>query len=183
MTQAGTMDMGGSARAKQSGSRWPIVVWTLVVVVATIAAVWFASSAGIVGGTSAKPAADRSFDAIEAQRGAVTLSSERSQYLDGILDRAHAAPYAATLSSERSQALTTYLDGILDRAHATPYSGPVALSSERSRYLDGILDRAHAAPYAGDTAQLLVATSGTFHPGTPAVQLVAPAMRDRVGGP
>jgi hypothetical protein len=159
MAQAGTMDLGGSARAKQSGSRWPVVVLTLVVVVATIAAVWFAASAGLVGGTSAKPAADRSYDAIEAQRGTVALSSERSQYLNGILDRAHATPYAGgavTVSS--SQALNAYLNGILDRAHATPY--------------------------AGDGARLpLIATSGTFHPGKEADQLMAQAKRDRVGGP
>jgi hypothetical protein len=177
------MDLGGNARAKQSGGRWPFVVWTLVVVVATMAAVWFASSAGIVGGTSAKPAADRSLDAIEAQRGAATLSSDRSQYLNGILDRAHATPYAATQSSDRSQVLNAYLNGILDRAHATPYSGPVALSTERSLYLDGILDRAHAAPYVGEGAQLLVATSGTFHPGKSADQTLTQAKRDRVGGP
>jgi hypothetical protein len=95
------MDLGGSAQAKQSGRRWPVVVLTLVVVVATIAGVWLASSAGLAGGTSAKPAADRSYDAIEAQRGAVTLSSDRSQ------------------------ALTDHLNGILDRAHATPYAGEV----------------------------------------------------------
>ena len=105
MAHSGTMDLGGSAQAKQSGSRWPVVMLTLVVVVATIAAVWFASSAGLVGGTSA----------IEAQRDAITLSSD--EYLDGILDRAHATPYAVTLSSDE------YLDGILDRAHATPYAG------------------------------------------------------------
>jgi hypothetical protein len=180
MTQAGTMDLGGSARAKQSGSRWPVVVLTLVVVVATMAAVWFASSADIVGGTSAKPAADRSYDAIEAQRGAVTLSGDRSQYLNGILDRAHATPYAATLSSERSRAFNAHLDGILDRAHATPYSGPVTLSTERSQYLNSILDRAHATPYTGEVARLVVATSGTFHAGNP---VATQAKRDRVGGP
>ena len=185
MTQAGTMDLGGSARARQGGGRWPFVVWTLVVVVATIAAVWFASSAGLVGGTTAKPSADRAYDAIEAQRGAATLSSDRIQYLNGILDRAHATPYALTLSSERSQALNAYLNGILDRAHATPYAGTtVTLSVERSQYLNAIVDRAHATPYAGDAARLpLTATSGTFHPGNPADQAMAPTKRDRVGGP
>ena len=157
MTQAGTMDLGGSARARQGGGRWPFVVWTLVVVVATFAAVWFASSAGLVGGTTAKPSADRAYDAIEAQRGAATLSSDRIQYLNGILDRAHATPYAGTT---------------------------VTLSVERSQYLNAILDRAHATPYAGDAARLpLTATSGTFHPGNPADQAMAPTKRDRVGGP
>jgi hypothetical protein len=161
MTQAGTMELGGNARAKQGGGRWPLVVWTLIVVVATIAAVWFASSAGLVGGTSAKPAADRSYDAIEAQRGAITLSSDRNAYLNDILDRAHAAPYAGTA---------------------------VTLSDERSQYLNGILDRAHATPYVGvavqaNTAPHISATSGTFLPGEEADQLMTQFKRDRVGGP
>jgi hypothetical protein len=77
MTHAGTMDLGGSARGKQSGSPWPAIALTLAVVVAVIGAVWFASTVGIVGGTGAKPVADRSYDAIEAQRGAITLSGDR----------------------------------------------------------------------------------------------------------
>ena len=149
MAHSGTMDLGGRAQAKQSGNRWPVVMLTLVVVVATIAAVWFASSAGRVGGTSA----------IEAQRDAVTLSS--NEYLDSILDRAHATPYSVTISSDehldsildRAHAAPyaatisndEYLDSILDRAHAMPYS--VTISSDE--HLDSILDRAHAAPYAG----------------------------------
>jgi len=167
MAHAGTMDLGGSAQAKQGGSRWPVAMLTLVVVVGTIAAVWFASSAGLVGGTTAKPAADRSFDAIEAQRGAVTLPGVRNQalnaYLDDILDRAHAAP-AGALSSD------AYLNDILDQAHAAPAG---ALSSDA--YLNDILDRAHATPYTGSTA-----TSGTLDPATAADQ---PVKRDRVGGP
>jgi hypothetical protein len=97
MTQAGTMDLGGSAQSKQSGSPWGAIALTLAVVVAMIGAVGFALSAGLVGGTSAKPAADRSYDAI--------------------LDKAHATPYA------RGAALSTdeYLNSILDRAHATPF--------------------------------------------------------------
>ena len=158
MTQAGTMELGGNARAKQGGGRWPLVVWTLIVVVATIAAVWFASSAGLVGGTSAKTAADRSYDAIEAQRGATTLSSDRNAYLNDILDRAHAAPYAGTA---------------------------VTLSSERSQYLNGILDRAHATPYVvqTNTAPHISSTSGTFLPGEEADQLMTQFKRDRVGRP
>jgi hypothetical protein len=77
MTHAGTMDLGGNAHEKQSGSPWPAIALTLTVVVAVIGAVWFASTIGIVGGTGAKPVADRSYDAIEAQRGAITLSGDR----------------------------------------------------------------------------------------------------------
>ena len=71
MTHAATMDLGRNARTTQSGSRFPAAMLTLAVVVATIAAVWFASSAGLIGGTTAKPVADRSYDSIEAQRGVI----------------------------------------------------------------------------------------------------------------
>jgi hypothetical protein len=71
VTHATTMDLGRNAQTKQSGSRFPAVLLTLAVVVATIAAVWFASSAGLIRGTATKPAADRSYDPIEAQRGAI----------------------------------------------------------------------------------------------------------------
>ena len=47
MAHAGTM-VGGSAQTKQNGSPWPAIALTLAVVVATIAGVWLASSAGIV---------------------------------------------------------------------------------------------------------------------------------------
>ena len=93
MAHAGTMDLGKNAQAKQKGSRWPAIALAAAVAVATIAGVWLASSAGLVGGT-AKPAADR----IEAQTGAATLSSDA--YLNGILDRAHAAPYAAVVGQQ-----------------------------------------------------------------------------------
>ena len=98
MAHAGTM-VGGSAQTKQSGSPWPAIALAVAVVVAMIAGVWLASSAGLVGGT-AKPAADRSFDQIEAQRGAITQSLDRSraaydEKLSAILDGAHAAPYVA----------------------------------------------------------------------------------------
>jgi hypothetical protein len=159
MAHAGTM-VGGSAQTKQSGRPWPAITLAVAVVVATIAGVWLASSAGLVGGT-AKPAADRSMDQIEAQRGAIVLSGDRSlaydQYLNGILDGAHATPYVAavTLSSHDIRALNARLDAILDGAHATPYVGD-----------------APGLPFS--------ATSGTFHPGKPADQ---PATRDRIGGP
>ena len=159
MAHAGTM-VGGSAQTKQSGRPWPAIALAVAVAVATVAGVWLASSAGLAGGT-AKPAADRSYDQIEAQRGAFAPTGDRSlaydQYLNGILDSAHATPYAAavTLSSHDIRALNAHLDAILDGAHATPYVGD-----------------APGLPFS--------ATSGTFHPGKPADQ---PATRDRVGGP
>ena len=79
------------------------------------------------------------------------LSSD--EYLNGILDRAHATPYAVHgLSSDE------YLNGILDRAHAAPYAGDAVQPS-------------------------LSATSGTFHPGWQADQITAQTKRDRIGGP
>ena len=138
MTHAGTIDLGGSAQSKQGGL-WPAIALTLALVLAMIGAVWFASNAGLVGGTAAKPAA-------------VSIDASRAQYLNGILDRAHATPYAAAAALSTDE----YLNGILNRAHATPFAGGAA-----------------AVPPS--------ATSGTFHPGKD--QLMAPAKRDRVGGP
>ena len=162
MAHAGTM-VGGSAQTKQSGRPWPAIGLAVAVVVATIAGVWLASSAGLINGT-AKPAADRSMDQIEAQRGAFAPTGDRSLAID------------------------RYLNGILDGAHATPYAAAVTLSSHDRRamnaYLNGILDGAHATPYAGDAPGLpFSATSGTFHPGKEAAQLMTQPKRDRVGGP
>jgi hypothetical protein len=176
MAHAGTM-VGGSAQTKPSGSPWPAVALAIAVAVATIAGVWLASSASHVGG-AAKPAADRSYDQIEAQRGAVVLSSNSTsaEYLDGILDRAHATPYVGpvVLSSHQLRGLNAYLNGILDRAHATPYAGDAP----------GLPFSATSGTFhPGKPAEPLSATSGTFHPGKPADQVMAPATRDRVGGP
>ena len=89
MAHAGTM-VGGSAQTKQSGSPWAMIALAVAVAVATIAGVWLASSAGLVGGT-AKPAADRSMDQIEAQRGAIDAvgrlaARPMTERLNGILD-------------------------------------------------------------------------------------------------
>jgi hypothetical protein len=120
MAHAGTM-VGGSAQTKQSGKPWPAIMLTLAVVVATIAGVWLASSAGLVGGT-AKPAADRSMDQIEAQRGAITLSGGSIQaydeQLNGILDKAHATPYVAAAVTPSSDRILAYDENLkfFDRA-------------------------------------------------------------------
>jgi hypothetical protein len=119
MTNAGTINLGGSAQSKQV-RLWPAIALTLALVLATIGAVWFASNAGLVGGTAAKPVADRSYDQIEAQRGAAAVSTDDSwaEHLNGVLDRAHATPYAGSAA----QSWDEYLNGVLDRAHATPYA-------------------------------------------------------------
>ena len=76
MAHAGTMDLGRNVQAKPSGNPWPLI-GLAVAAVAIVAAVWFASSAGLVGGQLAAKPADRSYDAIEAQRGTVSLSADR----------------------------------------------------------------------------------------------------------
>ena len=100
MTHAGTMDLGGSAQRKQSGSPWPAIALTLAVVVAMIGAVGLASNAGLVGGTAAKPVADGSYDAIEAQRGVITAGTFHP---GKVADDLVLAPTLAT-----SQAATQY---------------------------------------------------------------------------
>ena len=95
MSHAGTMDLGGSAQTKQTGSPWLAVALILAVAVATIGAAWFASSAGQINGT-AKPASvtyvnryglpnagDRSYDQIETQRGTITLQLNQSVHRGG----------------------------------------------------------------------------------------------------
>jgi len=121
MTHAATMDLGRNAQTKQSGSRLPVAMLTLALVVATIAAVWFASRAGVFGDTAAKPAVvDRSFDQIEAQRGVVGLTGDRNAYLNGILDRAHATPFAATLPNDVSSIRRGYAIEALPAVKALP---------------------------------------------------------------
>ena len=178
MTQAGTINLGGSAQSKQGGSPWAALALSLGLVLAMVGAAWFASNASLVGGTAAKPAADRSYDQIEAQRGAAAVSAavpieDRAEYLNGVLDRAHAAQYAggAALSTDK------YLNGILDRAHAAPYAGgadAVPASPTSGTF--------HATPLVVSPAAVPASpTSGTFHAGKD--QLMAEAKRDRVGGP
>ena len=174
MAHAGTM-VGGSAQTKQSGSPWAAIALAAAVVVATIAGVWLASSAGLVGGT-AKPAADRSYDQIEAQRGAITLSGGSSQAYDerlnGILDGAHAAPYVAaavTLTGDDSRASTRSSVSSTGRMQRRRGAGHASSATSGTFH--------PALPIQPS------ATSGTFHPGKPADQVMAPAKRDRVGGP
>ena len=168
MAHAGTIGLGGSAQTKQSGRFWSAIALTLALVLAMIGAVWFASSAGLMGGTAAKPVEDRSYDKIEAQRGAIPLSTDA--YLNSILDKAHAAPYAgvAALSTD------AYLNGILDRAHATPYVGAVTLppSSTSGTF------------HAGKVTLPRSRTPLTFHAGKAADdQIIVPVDRPGVSGP
>ena len=94
MAHAGTMDLGQSVQAKPSGNPWASIALLVAVVIAIVAGTMFALNAGLVG-KAAKPA-DRSYDAIEAQRRAVTLSIDRSN------DAIEALRGAVTLSVDRS---------------------------------------------------------------------------------
>jgi len=102
MSHAGTMDLGRKTQARPGGTRLPAVMLALAAIVATIAVAWFVTKPGVQAGTAATPAADRSFDQIEAQRGAIALSAARNAYLNGIFDGAHATPFAATMPNDLS---------------------------------------------------------------------------------
>jgi len=184
------MDLGRNVQARQSGGRLPAVLLAIAVVVAAIAAVVFASRAGIVGGTATTPAADRSFDQIEAQRGAIALSADRSAALNSILDGAHSVPFVATMPNDLSvrrgypiqAAVVTQPDNLSARrgyavevrpAATLPdnlstrrgyavetQTAAIALSADRSAYLNGIFDAAHAAPFAATMPDNLSARRG-----------------------
>ena len=205
MAHAGTM-VGGSAQTKQNGSPWTAIALTVAVVVAAIAGVWLAASAGLVGGT-AKPAADRSYDQIEAQRGAITLSGGSSQAYDerlnGILDKAHAAPYVGgavtlpdNLSTRRGYAIAaqpgavTLPDNLSTRRGYAIAAQPGAVTlpdnlSTRRGYAIAAQPGAVTLPdnlstrrgYAIAATLPLSATSGTFHAGWEANQVTVQPKR------
>lgn len=85
MAHTGTMDLGRNVQAKPSGNPWQ-VIGLAIAAVATVATVWFASSAGRVGtqvatkpqGANVPVLADHRYDAIEAQRGTIALSTDTS---------------------------------------------------------------------------------------------------------
>ena len=164
MSHAGTMDLGRKTQARPGGTRLPAVMLALAAIVATIAVAWFVTKPGVQAGTAATPAADRSFDQIEAQRGAMALSAARSAYLNGIFDGAHATPFAATMPNDLS----------VRRGYpvlAAAIAQPDNLSARRG-YSVEIESPAFSA------------TSGTFHPGKAADdRIVVPLVRDRIGGP
>src|SRR3954451_8028379 len=138
MAHAGTIT-GGSAQTKQNGSLWLAIGLAVVVaVVVATAAVRLGSNASPTRGV-AVPVADRSYDRIQAAGGAVTVSNDSyDSYLNGILDRAHAAPYVTATAPS----MDAYLNYIANRAHAKPsVTAPAAPASS--------------------------STSGTFHPGGP----------------
>lgn len=85
MSHAGTMDLGGNAQAKQNGSRWLAAALIVAIAGSAIGVIAVATRTGLGGGTATESgpyvnryglqstnAVDRSYDQIEAQRGAIT---------------------------------------------------------------------------------------------------------------
>jgi hypothetical protein len=177
MTHTGTMDLGGKARTRQGGGRWLTTMLALAVVVATISAIWFASRAGVVGGTATKPAVDRSFDQIEAQRGAIALSTDRNADLNRILDGAHAKPFVATMPSDIASARRGYavevqpivavrLPALVLPDNVSTVRRGYAAAAEAAVNLP-IRRRPHSGAITPSSS-----TSSTFHPGKAADDLV-----------
>jgi hypothetical protein len=190
MSHAGTMDLGRKAQSRPGGTRLPAVTLALAAIVATIAVAWFVTKPGVLSGAATTPAADRSFDQIEAQRGAVALSADRSAYLNSIVDGAHATPFAATmpndlsvrrgypvfaaviaqpdnLSARRGYAVEipsapTLPDNLSARRGYAVEAQPaaIALSAGRNAYLNSILDGAHATPFVATMPNDLSARRG-----------------------
>ena len=180
MSHAGTMDLGRKTQARPGGTRLPAVMLALAAIVATIAVAWFVTKPGVQAGTAATPAADRSFDQIEAQRGAIALSAARNAYLNGIFDGAHATPFAATMPDNLS----------VRRGYAgVAATAPGAMSVWQGYWSQAAVTLPdNLSARRGYSVEIespaFSAISGTFHPGKAADdRIVVPLVRDRIGGP
>ena len=72
MAHAGTIDLG--RQAQRANGRNPWLAVATVLALAAIAVMYLGTASGLTSGNlAAKPAADRSYDQIEAQRGALAL--------------------------------------------------------------------------------------------------------------
>jgi hypothetical protein len=200
MAHAGTMDLGQSAKAARGGNPWLVLAVIGAIMVATIAAVWFTSGAGLKTSSAlSRPAVDdtfpieaqrglvtaagdRSFDQIEAQRGLVTAAGDRS--FDQIENFRIAAGRGPLVTD---YALSQKLhDGI--PAGSVVAGGTVVVGPGDYTYAQ--LQQMHVVA----TAPTASATSGTFHAGQvrtvepitllPGITTIDnPVKRDRVGGP
>ena len=96
MAHAGTpTDLAKQPATSTPNGLWQALLVAVVLVALVAGMVIVGTSLAARGAVSpaAIPAANHSYDQIEAQRGTATLSMD--EYLNGILDRAHAAPFAA----------------------------------------------------------------------------------------
>ena len=198
MAHSGTIDLG--RQAKPASGRNPWQAGLALVAIAAIAVVYLATAYGLTGSNlAAKPAADRAYDQIEAQRGAVTLPATDSSYNlveklrgMGVIPTAAAAAAAAGWSAAQYDvarmpyAVTTGATRItsFDFKVGTPVTdGPITVTKSVTQLSSGtfhigtpVTDGPVTAPTKGASQM----TSGTFHAGTP---VQAPIKRDRVGGP
>jgi hypothetical protein len=78
MAHAGTMDLGQTKQAARGGNSWLAVAVIVAIMAATVAAVWFTNGLTTSSALTARPAGDRSYDQIEAQRGLVVTAGDRS---------------------------------------------------------------------------------------------------------
>ena len=175
MAHAGTIDLGRRQQAKPAfgGSRLPVVILIVAIAVATVAAVWFATSAGN-GTLGAKPAVDRSYDQIEAQRGAAVQTSSGTTYEQFLSQHD-----IAGLTTEASAA-ATYEQFLAQHDIAGLSFQP----STGASYEQFLAQHDIARLPFQMTSGVRPMTSGTFHVNSAADPAVStPVTRDRVGGP
>jgi hypothetical protein len=162
MAHAGTIDLG--RQAKPSPSRNPWLVGFAVVAIAAVAVGYLATASGLTSGNLPAKAAtvDRSYDQIEAQRGAVALP---------VVDRSY-----DQIETHRTllTGLTTSGNGLSIHVHGRPVVpvAPVVTVPVKPGMTSGTFHTGLPPAAAPEM------TSGTFHAGLP-----VPAERDRVGGP
>jgi hypothetical protein len=157
MAHAGTIDLGRQVRPASNRNPW--LAAATVLALAAIAVMYLAMASGLtIGSLSAKPAGDRSYDQIEAQRGAVTLLADRS-YDQIESQRTLIGTPISTPALPFHPHGRVVVDGLVGTA-------PGATQMTSGTFHTGL----PAAPQAP-------MTSGTFHTGLP-----APVQRDRIGG-
>ena len=160
MAHAGTIDLG--RQAQRANGRNPWLAVATVLALAAIAVMYLGTASGLTSGNlAAKPAADRSYDQIEAQRGALAL------------------PVAVDRSYDQIESQRTLIGAPVSTG-ALPFhphgrvvvDGLVGTAPGATQMTSGTF---HTGLPAAAEPQM---TSGTFHTGLP-----APIQRDRIGGP
>jgi hypothetical protein len=160
MAHAGTIDLG--RREQRANGRNPRLAAATVLALAAIAAMYLGTASGLTSGNpAARTAADRSYDQIEAQRGAIAL------------------PVAGDRSYDQIESQRTLIGAPLS-------TGALPFHPHGRVVVDGLVGTAPGATQIPSgtfhtglpSAPEAPMTSGTFHSGLP-----APVQRDRVGGP
>jgi len=174
MAHAGTIDLG--RQAQRANGRNPWLAVATVLALAAIAVMYLGTASGLTSGNlAAKPAADRSYDQIEAQRGALAL------------------PVAVDRSYDPIETHRTELAGLTNNRYDLVYPLPARIAVPATllpgtQMTSGTFHTGLPIPAAPEL------TSGTFHPGLPVVakpftprgnlkSFDNPVNRDRIGGP